>query len=388
MINHKPIYLSDETIDKQDIDNLISWLGQDPIPRLTKGQKTIEYEQLFSKLNGSSWSVFVNSGSSAILLMLWVCITRGLRNNKIIVPSLSWHTDVSSTIQLGLEPILCDCNFDDLSVDLNHLEELFKKYNPSVFLLVSVLGLVPDMDSITSLCNKYGVILLEDNCESLHSEYKGIKLGNFGLMSCFSTYFSHHYSTIEGGMITTNSKEIYNLLLMLRSHGWARDLEIEDQKKLEELENISDFEKSYTFIECGFNLRSTDLQAVLGLSQLQKVPSFVKKREENFKLFKKWIKNNKLTLTEYPDRKISNFAFPLLVENREPIIKELIQNQVEIRPIISGSMGLQPFWKRRYGPIHLKNCDQIHTNGFYLPNHQNIQEDDIIRMGEIINKYG
>jgi CDP-6-deoxy-D-xylo-4-hexulose-3-dehydrase len=219
----KKINLVEDTITREDINSLITWLSD--YPQLTKGPKTIEFEKNWSEWLGSKYSVFVNSGSSANLLMLYALKHLGLlKNKKICVPSLSWATDLAPVLQFDLEPILIDCNLDNLSVDLNHLETTFKEQNPSVLILVSVLGLSPDMDSISKLCEQYDVILLEDNCESQGTSYKGKKLGNFGLMSSFSTFFGHTMSTIEGGVITTNDEKIYHTLLQLRSHGWSRAL--------------------------------------------------------------------------------------------------------------------------------------------------------------------
>jgi CDP-6-deoxy-D-xylo-4-hexulose-3-dehydrase len=198
----KQIDLIQDTIDNQDIDNLIEWLKT--YPRLTKGSKTIEFENKWSKWLGSKYSVFVNSGSSANLLMLYALkVLNKMKNNKVCVPSLCWATDLAPVLQFDMKPLLIDCNLDNLSVDLNHLEEVFKTEQPSVLLLVSVLGLSPDMESIVELCEKYDVILLEDNCESQGTKFKGTKLGNFGLMSSFSTYFGHTMSTIEGGVISS-----------------------------------------------------------------------------------------------------------------------------------------------------------------------------------------
>ena len=173
-IGMKPVKLVSDTIDHEDVAGLINWLNQKEIPQLTKGPITKEYEAKFSNWLGTKHSVFVNSGSSAILLGLAALKFGGkLKNNKIIVPDLSWATDVSSPLMLGLDPILIDANEQDLSVDLDRLEWIFKRQNPSAFILVSVLGLVPDMDKIVELCNTYDVLLIEDVCESMGSEYKG-----------------------------------------------------------------------------------------------------------------------------------------------------------------------------------------------------------------------
>ena len=256
------ITLVKDTIDKDDIDNLIEWLKT--YPRLTKGEQTIIFEKMWSEWMGCKYSVFVNSGSSANLLMLYALLELyQLRNKKIVVPSLAWATDLAPVMQLGFEPIIADVNLNNLAVDTKHLEKLFEEKKPAAMILVSVLGLSPEMDKIIELCKKHGVILLEDNCESQGTMYNGIKLGNFGLMSSFSTYFGHLMSTIEGGMICTNDKAVYDMLKMLRSHGWDRDLDSEKQQELRKEWGVDDFSALYTFYVPGFNVRSTDLQAVI-----------------------------------------------------------------------------------------------------------------------------
>ena len=280
------IKLVSDTINKNDINSLIEWLSQDEIPRLTKGDLTVKLENKWANKIGTKYSVFVNSGSSAILLTLAALKHKGkLKNNKIIIPSLSWATDLSSPIILGLKPILCDCNLHDLSCDLDHLEKLFIKHNPSSFILVSPLGLVPDMKRIVDLCNKYDVILLEDVCESMGSKYKEKYLGTFGLASFFSMYFGHHLSTIEGGFINTDDEEFYYTLLMMRSHGWSRDLPLNKQDEYKKKYNLSDFNNLYTFYLPGLNLRSTDLQAFIGLKAIDKLDNFTKIRNSNFNYY-------------------------------------------------------------------------------------------------------
>jgi CDP-6-deoxy-D-xylo-4-hexulose-3-dehydrase len=226
----KNVKLVSDTISKNDIEKLVTWMSQDDIPQLTKGPLTIKFQNDFSNFLGEDLrSCFINSGSSAILLSL---LALKIKNNikKVVVPSVSWATDLSSPMVLGLETILCDCNLQDLSLDLDKLEKIFEEESPEVCILVSVLGLVPDMERIMSLCKKYNVILLEDVCESLGSKYKGDYLGTFGLMSFFSFYYGHHISTIEGGMITTEDKNMHDILVSIRNHGWDRDWS-EDLKK-------------------------------------------------------------------------------------------------------------------------------------------------------------
>lgn len=382
------IKLVSDTIDKNDINHLIEWLSQDEIPRLTKGDLTIELEEKWARKMGTKYSVFVNSGSSSILLTLAALLhSNKLKNNKIIVPGLSWATDVSSPMLLGYETFLCDCNLDDLSCDLNHLEELFKKENPSVLILVSPLGLVPEMDKVLKLCNDYDVILLEDVCESMGSKFNGKYLGSFGLASFYSMYFGHHLSTIEGGFINTNDKEFYHLLLMMRSHGWDRDLPKKSQEELRKKYKSSDFDSLYNFYVPGMNLRSTDLQAFIGLRAIEKLDNYSKIRNKNFLFYKSNLKSNQLQLDTRSTDFISSFAIPILNKNRNKIVEELINNNIEVRPLIAGNMANKPMWYLKYGRVELENCQLLDDYGFYVPNHQDLTETDIQKITDIINKH-
>lgn len=382
----KKIDLVQDTINNNDIDNLINWLSK--YPRLTKGPKTIEFEKKWSEWIGTKYSVFVNSGSSANLLMFYTLkVLNMLKNNKVCVPSLCWATDLAPVLQFDMKPLLVDCDLETLSVDLNHLEEIFKNESPSALILVSVLGLSPDMDKIINLCKKYDVILLEDNCESQGTEYRGKKLGNFGLMSSFSTYFGHTMSTIEGGMISTNNEEIYNTLIQLRSHGWDRDLSNERQKSLRDEWGCDDFSALYTFYIPGFNLRSTDLQAVIGLGQLEKVDKMISKRNLNFKRFESRLKGKVWFPNEVDKTYTSSFAIPVITKTKEEklnLIKDLESNNIACRPLISGSMGIQPFYKKQYGELKLPNCNIIDECGMYVPNHPLMTNEDIDLICDII----
>ena len=378
------ITLVKDTIDNKDIDRLIDWLKT--YPRLTKGPVTLELEKKFSDWLGTEYSVFCNSGSSANLLMLSV-LKEKYDAKKVVVPSVAWSTDLAPVMQLGMMPILCDCNMKDLSVDLRHLEEIFKKESPDALLLVSVLGLVPDMGKVNELCSAYNVILLEDSCEAMGCEYRDKKLGTFGKMASFSTFFGHHISTIEGGFIATDDLELYELLVSMRSHGWARDLSVETQLRLQEEWIISEFDSLYTFYYTGYNFRSTDLQAYIGLAQIDKLDDWGRIRARNFETYQRLIKNDYwkpgVDLNDF----ISNFAYPVIHPDRDLIVRELKDNDVEVRPMICGSMGTQPFYAKIFGKLDLDNVTEVDTFGFYVPNHPKLTEDEIEFICNIINKY-
>ena len=386
------IKLAESTNDNHDLDALSEWISG--YPRLTQGELTKKYESEWSDYLGTKSSVSVNSGSSANLLMLYAMIEAGdlLPGDSVIVPALSWATDLAPIIQLGLTPILCDCNMIDFSLDLDHLEDLldngviFKEHEikvrkrAKVVIIVPVLGFVPNMEKVVAMCNSHNVLLLEDCCESLGSEYKGQKLGTFGVMSTFSTFFGHHISTIEGGMICTNDPKYDKILRSIRAHGWGRDW-TEEQQVEEQLKwEVSDFDAAFTFYTAGFNCRSTDLQAFLGLRQLKKLPSIVKKRHSNYKDYLRLLG----TAEEPEGVFVSNFAFPVVSKNRDHMVKVLIEEGIECRPLICGSLGEQPVYIKRYGKLELPNASFIKKYGMYVPNHNLLRSEDIEKIAGII----
>lgn len=382
----KDIKLINDTIDKEDLSDLINWLNTNP--RLTKGDMTSEFEKKWSNWLGRRYSVYVNSGSSANLLMVYsLLLSNKLRNKKIVVPSVSWVTTVTPVIQLGLEPILCECDKNTLGIDIDDLKNIIKKEKPAALIIVHVLAFPCKMKEILQLCKENNVLLLEDSCESIGSKYKGIKTGNFGLMSTFSFYYGHHMSTIEGGMISTDDEELYEILLSIRAHGWDRDLSLENQLRMRKENNIDDFKALFTFYYAGFNVRSTDLQAFIGLNQIKKIDTFSEIRSNNFKLYDSLIKNEFWKISILEDCYYSNFAYPIITPNIASLVEDLKKNRIESRPLVCGSIGLQPFWKKIYGQKNFIFADIVHNYGMYLPNNQNISKDEISLICEIVNKH-
>ena len=380
----KKITLVKDTIDIGDVNKLIEWLKTNP--RLTKGDLTIEFEKKWSKWLGTKYSVFVNSGSSANLAAIYSLILSGkLKNNKIVVPAVSWVTTVTPAIQLGLEPIMCECDIDNLGLDINHLKEIIKNENPSAIILVHVLGFPNYMDEIIKLCQENNITLIEDTCESIGSEYEGKKLGTLGDLSTFSFYFGHHMSTIEGGMVSTDDEELYHILLSIRSHGWDRDLPKEKQESLREKYNIDSFRSLYTFYYPGFNLRATDLQAFIGLNQLEKLTTIVENRYKNYVRYKNEIKNYFWNINPPKNSYVSNFSFPIITKNIKSLTKALIENDIECRPLICGSINEHPFWYERYGKQELPNSKMVHEYGIYIPNNHQMTDEEITKVIEIVN---
>jgi CDP-6-deoxy-D-xylo-4-hexulose-3-dehydrase len=378
------IKLVKDTIDTNDIEALINWLKTNP--NLTKGDLTPVFEKMWSNWLGCKYSVYVNSGSSANLAAIYSLLLSGrLKNNKIIVPAVSWVTTVSPAIQLGLNPIMCDCDIDNLGLDINHLKLLIEKEKPSALILVHVLGFPNHMSEITKLCKENNIILIEDTCEAIGSMYNNQILGTFGELSTFSFYFGHHISTIEGGMISTNDEDLYHLLLSIRSHGWDRDLPKNKQVELREKYNIDDFKSLYTFYYPGFNLRSTDLQAFIGIQQMNKIDEIVKSRNENYLKYKNEIKNDFWSISPPNNSYISNFSYPIITKNINNLVKALSNNNIDCRPLICGSINEHPFWFERYGKSELPNSKLVHTYGIYLPNNHQITNYELDKVIETVN---
>ena len=397
----KKISLINDTIDNQDIDELIGWLKT--YPKLTKGELTVQLEKEWAEYVGTKYSVFVNSGSSANLLVLYALSLMNRHSSyakwynpgsKIVVPALSWATDLAPIIQLGFEPVLVDCNMNDLTLDLDKLEKVLSKNDDIVAVIsVAILGMSPDLDRLKSLTDEYRVDLIEDNCEAMGTLYKGEHVGSHGIASTYSTYFGHHISTIEGGFINTNDNDLYEKVLMLRSHGWSRDLSKDRQKYYRDSYKVPEFDSLLTFYQPGFNLRSTDLNAKLGLQQLKKLDRHVDIRNRNFQLYQRSLWNE--NTPDFPGWKpkplqgtfVSNFAYPIIHPMKRAMVHDLLEAGVEVRPLICGSMGRQPMYKNRYGEKILPNASKVDAFGFYIPNHPGMDSEEISYICDILNKY-
>lgn len=378
--------LAPDTIDRHDVDRLIQWLQT--YPRLTQGEVTLQFEERWNQWAGRKHSLFCNSGSSANLLMFYALLLSGrLRNKKVILPSVGWATTLAPAIQFGFEPFLCEADPDTFGLDLNHLESLLKKHGPSTVVLVQVLGIPHKMKSILELKKKYGFFLLEDACAAVGSSGYGKKLGGFGDMSSFSFYFGHQISTIEGGMVSTDDKELHDLLLMLRSHGWSKDLDSETHTRLVDQYQIDDFYRPFVFYEPGFNLRSTDLNAFIGLGQLEKLDTVASRRHENHLLYQKYLGDHFYTQRwEDPEATISSISFGVVAKDsaqRRTVVRSLVESGIETRIFSAGNLGLHPFWFNRYGKASFPIADRIHHSGFFLPNHPSFKAEDITGIAQV-----
>ncbi|MFV1465953.1 DegT/DnrJ/EryC1/StrS family aminotransferase [Phaeobacter sp. JH20_36] len=370
----RPITLAQDTISRRELQQTADWMMAGN--RLTKAEETTAFEAEFAAWMGCKHAVFVNSGSSANLLMIYAAREAGrLRNNKVIAPAVSWVTTVSPLIQFGFDVRLCDCDPTNLGLDLDHLERLCKEEAPALLILVHVLGHANHMAAIRDICERYDVLLLEDSCEALGSVSDGRKLGCHGTAGSFSFYYGHHISTIEGGMVVTDDSELHQVMLSLRSHGWSRDLNPTLRDQLQQDHNIDDFRNLYTFYYAGFNLRSTDLQAFIGRQQILKLDDICRVRERNFDIYAAQLRG--FYRQDSETELLSSFAYGTLVENRMEVFEHLRDQDIECRPLICGNIARHPFWIRHYGHQVLPNADLIHDYGIYLPNHHNLSTADV-----------
>lgn len=378
--------LAKNVIDENDIDALCKWFKKGE--RLTKGPLTVEFEKKWAAWVGRKYAVFCNSGSSANLLMASAAkFSNGSRNRTVVVPSVGWATTISPFIQLEFYPIMCGADAYTLSLDGDHLESLLKKLDPACVMMVQVLGVPADMDLLYALREKYNFLLLEDACAACGAEYNGKKVGSFGDMASFSFYYGHHLSTIEGGMVVTDSEHFYYLLLLLRSHGWGKDLPSHVWSQLMNGYEIDEFHEPFTFFVPGFNVRSTDVNAFLGLRQLAKADRIREIRTRNHYVYAENLKN--VMFQKWPNKavpcSISFGALACDTEHRKRIAQALDRHSIETRLFSAGNLGLHPFWFERYGEFHHSVSDAVHRCGFFLPNNESMTEKDIGFICGIVN---
>lgn len=354
----------------------------------TQGRIVEEFERKFAEWNGSKYAVMVNSGSSANLLIVSLLKEKyGLKDgDEVLVPAVTWPTTVYPIIQNNLVPLFCDVA-DDFNISLDSMKKMVTEKTKALF-LVHLLGQPANMDEISKFCIENNIILAEDCCEALGAVYNSKKAGNFGVMGSYSFFFGHHMTTIEGGMIVTNDLETYDLLKSIRSHGWIRN---SLRKK-----NYEPHHKNLDFIFdfMGYNIRSTNLNASIGIEQLKKVDNSIRIRKENHKLFHELLKGNpKVELQKINLDETSSFCLPIILstkEERDLLLVELPKFGIECRPIISGNLLRQPVFmhrlKGKYRNDECINSDKIHDYGLYLPNHQFVDNKKVNYMVDKINQ--
>jgi len=354
--------------------------------RTTMWEKTEEFERIFSEYQGCSNSIMVNSGSSADLLLSFLLREKSNSEaNNILVPAVTWPTQIWSLIVAGFNPVLVDV--DPNTLNMNY-EDLKSKINDDVLAIsvVHLMGNPCDMSLITKLCSENNIHLIEDCCEGLGASFNGKKIGNFGLGGAFSFFFSHHITTMEGGMVTCNNKDYADFLKISRAHGWARNIK---QKQ------DSEVDPRYMFLNIGFNLRPTELQAGFGIHQMDKLETFNEKRKNISNEFFSYVKEtdwlNEIKVHDLAEP--SWLGLPLMLNenfaiNRDYVTDALEINGIETRPIVTGNIAKHPV-AELYPDIfdvELPGADIVHNNGFYIGLSPMQNKNSISKVIEIFKK--
>lgn len=381
--------LCDNPWGTEEIDAIHEVIASD---MYTMGKKVAQYETEFAKKFGSKYAVMTNSGSSANLLAVSALVYSGIlaRGSEVIVPAVSWSTTYAPLEQFGLKLVFVDINKDTLNLDINSVRNAVT-HNTKVIFAVNLLGNSNEYDLILEICKLNNIILLEDNCESLGAKYKGKYLGTIGLMGTFSTFYSHHMCTMEGGMVATNDKELYEYMLAIRSHGWTRNLP--SDSTIYEKKN-DPFYESFNFIVPGFNLRPLDMEGAIGLKQLQKIDSMLAFRRSNAKYFIDKMKKYKDIRIQREIGESSWFGFSLvltgkLADKRGKLVELFRKSNIECRPIVAGNFTRNPVIKyMNYNiPSPLTNADYIHEHGLFIGNHSSNNNAQVDYFIEILDDF-
>ena len=386
------IPLMSNNINSSDIAALTEFLQKSD--RFTNGPKVREFEEAWSKWLGVKYSVFVNSGSSANYMTL-----AGIRERygagEVLLAPIGWASDIAAVIAAGMEPVFVDVDLKNLSMKE---EEAIGKMTgrTKAVLLTHVLGYNGMAQKIRDICTDRGIVLVEDVCESHGAVFQGKKLGSIGDVSNFSFYYAHHMSTIEGGMVCTDDEEFYNLMRMFRSHGMLRECDDKDYIRAVG-EGHPELHTEFIFTVPGYNMRSTELNAVIGLNQLKRLDKNIEARRRNYQLF---IENldPEIYYTDFDGVGNSNYAFVVMLQegNQERFgrLTELLRKEnVEFRRGTAGGGNLlrQPFVRKRYpeiNPADFPNAEYIHQFGMYIGNYPGLEKEKILGLCDALNHVG
>ena len=379
---------------KSDMDEIYKLLGKKKII-LTQSKKVDEFEKKWSKWLGVKYSTFVSSGSSAnfITISILKILNKNKNKKEIIVPSLTWVSDINSVIMNGFKPVFVDINIENLSMKTEDVLRKISTKTLAVF-ITHAQGFNGINDKLLSILKKKKIHLIEDVCESHGAKFKNKKLGNFGLISNFSFYYAHHMTTIEGGMICTNDKKVYELSKILRSHGMSREAK---NKKYEKkiINKYKDLSPKFIFLYPTLNFRNNEIGATIGLRQLRYLNKNILLRTRNFKLFLNHIDGEKYW-NNFAVEGSSNYAFPVIlktknIKKRNFFEKELKKRHVEFR---RGSAGggnqlRQPYLKSKIKKFNVKkfiNVEHVHFYGYYIGNYPTLGTKKVMQICKILNK--
>ena len=355
--------------------------------RFTNGPKVKEFEKVWSEWLGVKYSVMVGSGAAANYIT--TAIVRELKGQEgeIIVPPIGWVSDVSAVINTGFLPVFVDVDLQSMAISYENIKKAINE-NTKAIVLVHALGFNGINEKIIALAKEHDLILIEDCCESHGATYNGQKVGSIGDMSCFSFYFGHHMTTIEGGMVCTDDYEIYQLARMFRSHGMTREAD----KQIHDRYAKPDVNPLFTFAVPGYNMRSSEINAVLGLEQIKRLDQNISKRQENLQFWLEGL-DDSLYYTDYNVEGSSNYALPLILNSSNGKIKEVCDileaEGIEYRlgTAGGGNQARQPYLERyKYKVVgSLAVTDYIHDYGLYIGNHPELTARQIKNLHQRLN---
>ena len=353
----------------------------------TMGSNVMRFEKLFARKFGSKYALMVNSGSSANLIAIASLFFKSnplSKGDEVIVPAVSWSTSYSPLQQYGLKLVFVDIDIKTLNYDLKKLKAAISD-RTKMILAVNILGNSNDFSEIKKIIGRQNIIIVEDNCESMGAKYKGKYTGSIGLLGTFSLFYSHHLCTMEGGVVLTNDKELYHIMLSLRAHGWTRNL---PSKNLLVKKSIDSFKESFRFILPGYNLRPLEISAAVGLEQLKKHDKFLLNRKNNASHFNSLFENDDRFLTQKQISESSWFGFSIILNksDRREILKKLAKNKIEYRPVVSGNFTKNEALKYFDYEIRgeLDSADILDKKGFFVGNHHNDIKDQISLLHKIL----
>ena len=382
--------LASSTWGKEEIKAINSVIEND---MYSMGEKVSLYEKDFASYFNSKYAVMTSSGSTANLIataaLFYTEKNKLKRGDEVIVPAVSWSTTYFPLHQYGLKLKFVDIDLNTLNYDLEALKSAISE-KTKLIMAVNILGNPNDFSVINNLIKNKDIILIEDNCESMGAQFDKKQAGTFGVMGTFSTFFSHHMATMEGGVVVTDNEELYHILLSLRAHGWTRNLP--DFNHVSNKAN-NPFEESFRFVLPGYNVRPIEMSGAIGIEQLKKLTSFIKNRRENGNFFSSLFKNNENFITQKEIGNSSWFGFSLIIRQesnltRKDVVERLNNANIECRPIVTGDFTQNEVMKYLDYEIHgeLKNAKYLHDNGLFVGNHHIQIHQEIKYLFEVLSR--
>jgi CDP-6-deoxy-D-xylo-4-hexulose-3-dehydrase len=383
--------LASTTWDSEEVEAATRLLKNN---QLTMGAEVRKFEEDFARYIGTKYAVMFNSGSSANLGML--AALRYVRNSpveegdEVIVPTVSWSTTYYPVNQVGLTLKFVDINLQTLNIDVDLVKQAIGSKTKAI-LAVNLLGNPAELNRLRKLCEEHELVLIEDNCESLGAELDGEKAGSFGLAGTYSFFFSHHICTMEGGMVTTNSKDFAETLISIRAHGWTRGLDTENS-----VHNKSEIEWDdlFRFVLPGYNLRPIELSGAIGQVQLRKFPEFLDWRRKNAKIFIDLFSGRDDLIVQSEIGSSSWFGFSFILDGklqgkRAELLAHFSEHGVETRPIVAGNFTVNPVMKHlKHAPLDsLPNAERLHRDGFFIGNHHSNFESELKKVFGIFEEF-